>query len=281
MDRLKEVLAFVNNKGGVAKTTTVQNTAAGLLRKDKRLRVLCIDLDPQGNLSSLLGWRKKQDEVRTNKTIKDSLMDADNPLYIYKSREGLYYCPASPELAQIDPALHSQMNSKLVLCSLFGNKIFYMDDLYGSDHKDAMCRERYVYEAFDYILIDCAPALSELTYNALGAATGVIIPVQLGSLSVDGIPPLIQAYKSAKKGLNKELELRGLLMVMCDERTRLAKETIDYVKEQYGCNVFKTRIRQCVRVGESQFQHQDIFQYSPYCKAGIDYMSFVEELMPE
>ncbi len=281
MARIKEVLAFANNKGGVAKTTTVQNVAAGLLRRNSKLRILCIDLDPQGNLSSLLGWREKMKEYHhlnhSTLTVADALRDGDNNhLPVYQSRKGLYYVPASPVLSEIDPDLHKQMQSKLVLASLFGNDILDMDHLY----LDAPALPgEYVEDVFDYVLIDCAPALSELTYNALGAASGVIVPVQLGSLSVDGIGRMMEAYKKVQRKLNNELVMRGLLIVMADERTKLARETTDYLRDTYDADIFRTRVRQCIKVGESQFQHQDIFAYAPDCSAAKDYKDFVSELL--
>lgn len=278
MEKLKEVLAFANNKGGVAKTTTVQNVAAGLLRRDQSLRILCIDLDPQGNLSSLLGWREKMKDFEGRAySVATALRDGDNNhLPVYRSREGLFYVPASHELADIDPDLHRQMQSKLVLASLFGNEFHDMDALYlGAEPLPSS----YIEDCFDYVLIDCAPALSELTYNALGAATGVIIPVQLGSLSVDGIGRMIEAFRNVRRKLNYELIMRGLLIVMADERTKLARETSDYLRDNYEAEMFQTRIRQCVKVGESQFQHQDIFAYAPDCTAARDYEDFISELL--
>ena len=278
MARLKEVLAFANNKGGVAKTTTVQNVAAGLLLRDPSLRILCIDLDPQGNLSSLLGWREKLklSEGRFY-NIADALRDGDNNhLPVYRSSEGIFYVPASPMLAEIDPDLHRQMQPKLVLASLFGNDIHDMDALYLNAEPLA---DTYIEDAFDYVLIDCAPALSELTFNALGAATGVIVPVQLGSLSVDGIGRMMEAYRNVKRKLNPDLTMRGLLIVMADERTNLARETSDFLRDTYDADIFQSRIRQCVRVGESQFQHQDIFTYAPNCTAATDYKDFITELL--
>lgn len=210
-------------------------------------------------------------------TVADALRDGDNNhLPVYQSRKGLYYVPASAGLSDIDPDLHRQMQSKLVLSSLFGNDIFDMDHLYlGAKALDG----EYIEDTFDYVLIDCAPALSELTFNALAAASGVIIPVQLGSLSVDGIGRMVEAYKNVKRKLNADLDMRGLLIVMADERTRLARETTDYLRDQYDTTIFKTRIRQCVKVGESQFQHEDIFTYAPECTASHDYRDFVSELI--
>jgi chromosome partitioning protein len=282
MSRLKEVLAFANNKGGVAKTTTVQNVAAGLLLKNSDLRILCIDLDPQGNLSSLLGWVEKRRRIgAVATTIAEALRNGDdNSLPVYESSKGLYYVPASSFLSDIEPDLHRQMQSKLVLASLLGNEFLDMDNLYL--HAPALSEAvetRYVEDVFDYVLIDCAPALSELTYNALGAASGVVIPVQLGSLSVDGIGRMIDAYKQVHKKLNHDLRMRGLLIVMADERTNIARDTIDYLRETYEADVFQTRIRQTVKIGESQYQHEDIFTYAPDCTAAKDYGEFVDELL--
>lgn len=281
MVRLKEVLAFANNKGGVGKTTTVQNVAAGLLRRNKKLNILCIDLDPQGNLSSLLGWHNKQKDVSAygnTPTIATALREGPNGhIPVYQSRDGLYYSPASQLLATIDNDLYRQMQSKLVLSNLLRNTMCQMDYINQETGKLDV-RSVDMVDFFDYVLIDCAPALNELTYNALGAAEGLVIPVQLGSLSVNGIGRMLQAYRDVQSGLNEDLKLRGMVVVMADERTNMAKETKNYLGDTYGDLILKTRIRQCVKVGESQFTNQDIFDYAPYCTAGIDYENLVKEL---
>ena len=286
MSRLKEVLAFVNNKGGVGKTTTVQNVAVGLLRQDPSLRILCIDLDPQCNLSTLLGWRTKRQQFNGRQyDIYTSLQDGDkNHLPVYKSNtEGLFYVPASPYLSGIEPDLYRQMQSKQVLSTLFGNELYYMEQILltqnGTSALDLYNEEiTWMEDSFDYVLIDCAPALSELTYNALAAATGVIIPVQLGSLSVDGLGRMTEAVRAVRNKLNPDLRLLGLLIVMSDERTKLARETAQFLQDNYDTTLYHTRIRQCIRVGESQYQYQSIFDYSPDCTAARDYAAFVSEL---
>ncbi len=281
MDRLKEVLAFVNNKGGVAKTTTVQNTAAGLLRHNKDFRILCIDLDPQGNLSSLLGWGSKSKTIPSmNKiTMAEVMRDGYNShLPVYRSREGLFYCPASPLLASIEPDLHRQMNPKLVLNQLLGNDVIYIDALH--DEKGEYQEQlTSVIESFDYVLIDCAPALSELTYNALGAATGVIIPMGLDALSVAGLPPMAKACQMVQQQLNRNMRMRGLLITKADERTNLAKSVTESVRNDYEGSVFNARIRECIKIKESQAMFQDIFEYAPTCTAALDYEEFVTELL--
>ena len=272
MGKLREVLAFVNNKGGVGKTTTVQSVAAGILRLNKKAKVLCIDLDPQGNMSFLMGWEKVKADYSPALTVADALRDgSSNSLPVYKKSDRWYYVPASSLLNSIDPDLHRQMQSKLVLCQLFGNEFTDMS----GDFKDGT---RWISEVFDYVLIDCAPSLSELTYNALGASTGVIIPVQLEGLSVSGIGKILKACKDVRKMLNPDLEVRGLLLAMADERTNMTKDMVKYLRDTYDEIVFDTRIRRCVKVAEAQLQLRNIFEYAPYCTAGIDYEAFVKEL---
>jgi chromosome partitioning protein len=272
MGKLKEVLAFVNNKGGVGKTTTVQSVAAGILRLNKKAKVLCIDLDPQGNMSFLMGWEKVKADYSPALTVADALRDgSSNSLPVYKKSDRWYYVPASSLLNGIDPDLHRQMQSKLVLCQLFGNEFTDMS----GDFKEGT---RWISESFDYVLIDCAPSLSELTYNALGASTGVIIPVQLEGLSVSGIGKILKACKDVRKMLNPDLEVRGLLLAMADERTNMTKDMVKYLRDTYDEIVFDTRIRRCVKVAEAQLQLRNIFEYAPYCTAGIDYEAFVKEL---
>jgi len=290
MERLKEVLAFVNNKGGVAKTTTVQNTAAGLLQRDQSLRILCIDLDPQGNLSSLLGWASKRKQFSGHcYTMGEVMRDGYNGhLPVYKCREGLFYCPAHPMLAGIEPDLHRQMQPKKVLAQLLGNEVHYMDQLWLSTDSpsadspgiDGFTKEiHYVIDDFDYVLIDCAPALSELTYNALAAATGVIIPMGLDSLSFAGLPPMAKACRDVQQQLNPTMRMRGLLITMADERTNLAKSIAETVRDEYDGDVFNSRIRQCIKIKEGQANLKDIFEYAPDCNAALDYAAFVEELL--
>ena len=135
--RLKEVFAFVNNKGGVAKTTSVQNVAAGMLRKNPSLRILVIDLDPQCNLSSLMNWSSYQDDI----TVYDSLIAADaDPLpdlHVYQSEPGLYFLPASPKLADIERALNTQMQPKLALSTILGSPLHLHSNTQGATTQEA------------------------------------------------------------------------------------------------------------------------------------------------
>lgn len=275
-NRLKEVIAFVNNKGGVAKTTSVQNVAAGMLLKDPTLRILVIDLDPQCNLSSLMGWNNIKSGTAPNEraTIYDSLVAADEdplpPLHVYQSAPGLFYIPASNKLADADRVINTQMQPKMALSSILGSPL----KINGEEASPI-----YAEDIFDYILIDCPPSLSILTFNALAAATSVLIPVQLGALSVDGIGNMLDAFSTVKRRINRDLTMRGLFIVMADERPIIARETIALLKDTWGAHLLNTRIRQCVKVQESQWQRTDIFHHAPQCTAAQDYAALVDELM--
>ena len=288
--RLKEVFAFVNNKGGVAKTTSVQNVAAGMLRKNPALRILVIDLDPQCNLSSLMNWSSYQDDI----TVYDSLIAADaDPLpdlHVYQSEPGLYFLPASPKLADIERALNTQMQPKLALSTILGSPLHLHSNTQGATTQGATVLGDFVAEPplplypedfFDYILIDCPPALSILTFNALAAATAILIPVELGALSVDGIGNMLDAYTAVKRRINKALVMRGLFIVKSDERPRVARETIDILKDTWGAHLLNARVRQCVKIQESQWHHLDIFKHAPECNAAKDYSALVDELMSD
>ena len=295
--RLKEVFAFVNNKGGVAKTTSVQNVAAGMLRKNPALRILVIDLDPQCNLSSLMNWSSYQDDI----TVYDSLIAADaDPLpdlHVYQSEPGLYFLPASPKLADIERALNTQMQPKLALSTILGSPLHLHSNTQGATTQGATVLGDSVAEPlasvpepplplypedfFDYILIDCPPALSILTFNALAAATAILIPVELGALSVDGIGNMLDAYTAVKRRINKDLVMRGLFIVKSDERPRVARETIDILKNTWGAHLLNARVRQCVKIQESQWHHLDIFKHAPECNAAKDYAALVDELITD
>ena len=298
--RLKEVFAFVNNKGGVAKTTSVQNVAAGMLRKNPALRILVIDLDPQCNLSSLMNWSSYQDDI----TVYDSLIAADaDPLpslYVYQSEPGLYFLPASPKLADIERALNTQMQPKLALSTILGSPLHLHSNTQESTTQGATTQGAttqgatvlgdsvaepplplYPEDYFDYILIDCPPALSILTFNALAAATAILIPVELGALSVDGIGNMLDAYTAVKRRINKDLVMRGLFIVKSDERPRVARETIDILKDTWGAHLLNARVRQCVKIQESQWHHLDIFKHAPECNAAKDYAALVDELITD
>lgn len=279
MERLKEILAFVNDKGGVGKTTTVHNLAYGLTRIDSKARVLVIDLDAQAaNISLLMGWKEHDHPLQ--RTMYDCLsQQVSLPAYdikrmkesygmpTLKSDSRIYLAPASTKLLSIDPFLLQQMNPLKVLC-----KVFAQDIIVDGEGMS-------IVEAFDYVLIDCPPAMNLLTKNAMTVATGIVVPMQLEALATFGSSSVIKWAKEIKEELNPNLDLRGILKVMVDKRTSASKSFSDHIDEEYGEYVFKTEIPRRTKIVEAQAMLQDIFTYKPYDDAGMAYERFAREIV--
>ena len=283
MERLREVLAFVNHKGGVGKTTTVQSLATGLRRYGKgyfgkdsnghgRLpRVLIIDLDPQACASFLFGWSETQNVGKP--TVYDAMVQQSN-LPVYQVRDGIYLAPAASQLISIEPFLNQRAVPRKVLYRLLAKPL---NELSGTELADEGVTT--VTEAFDYVLIDCPPAMSLLTYNALTAATSVVLPVQLEVLATKGIAEIINAIEETREDLNPELDIRGLLMVMSNDQTNATKEFKAYLGEKYQDYMFDAYTRRDTKMVEAQAMRKDIFSYAPDCRVGQDYERFTREII--
>ena len=286
--RLKEVLAFVNHKGGVGKTTTVQSLATGLRRygkgyfgkgedgKDRKPRILLIDLDPQSSLSFLFGWNEVQNVGKP--TVYDALIK-QSPLPVYQVREGIHLVPASANLIGIEPFLNQMPVPRKALTKLLAKPFTVMQGEEFSNEKDLK-----VEEAFDYVLIDCPPAMSLLTHNALSCATSVVIPVQLEMLATKGIAEILNAIKETREDLNPNLDIRGLLMVMSNDQTRATKQFKEYLGDKFDDYMFDSYTRRDTKMVEAQAMAKDIFTYAPYSRVGNDYEAFTKEVlesMPE
>ena len=262
--RLKEVLAIVNNKGGVGKTTTVQSLAAAMKRYRKDWRILVIDIDPQGDLTKLMGVSSPYG----GQTVTDAMSSEQGRLPIYKSVRDIYFVPSSPELQKIEPKLMAQMQPYMVLRKLVLGDV---RDCSG----DGITT---IPEWFDYVLIDCPPALSMCTYNAMAVASGLLIPVQMEGLSVSGLAPIIVEMERVKRELNPQLELRGLLPVMVDSRPNIVKSFVEYLRQAYGDNVCETMIPRSVKINEAQTKKQDIYEYKQWSPAANAYEALCKEL---
>ena len=283
MERLREILAFVNHKGGVGKTTTVQSLATGLRRYGKgyfgkdsdghgRLpRVLIIDLDPQACASFLFGWSETLNVGKP--TVYDALVQQSN-LPVYQVREGIYLAPAAQQLISIEPFLNQRAVPRKVLRKLL---VKPLNELAGTELADEGVNT--VVGAFDYVLIDCPPAMSLLTYNALTAATSVVLPVQLEVLATKGIAEIINAIEETREDLNPDLDIRGLLMVMSNDQTNATKEFKAYLGEKYQDYMFDAYTRRDTKMVEAQAMRKDIFSYAPYCRVGQDYERFTKEII--
>lgn len=289
-NRLKEVLAFVNHKGGVGKTTTVQNLAVGLRRfgkgkfglnaagKQRKPRILLIDLDPQGSLSFL--FDRSEVKHPEQLTIYDSLVE-QKPIPIYQVREGIYLAPASKKLISIEPFLNQRAVPRKALFKLMAKPLALMSEEDGDLASDGIAYKDgvNVMEAFDFVLLDCPPALSLLTYNALTAASGAVLPVQLEALATKGISEIINAIKETREDLNSNLDIRGLLMVMSNDQTRATKEYKQYLGETFAKYLFDAYTRRDTKMVEAQSEKKSIFERTPYCRVGLDYEQFTKEVM--
>lgn len=274
MERLREVLAIVNDKGGVGKSTTAHNLACGLIKLNPETRVLIIDLDAQvANVSLLCGWREREDkhgtmyEAMVNKTAM--------PVYQVSVDEqdyhgNLYIAPSSEEMLNVEPFLQREINPLKVLQKLFAIPVTLTEEQGG---------EQSVIEAFDYIIIDCPPAMNLVTKNAMSVATGIIIPMQLEALPTFGSSSVIRWAEEVKAEINPNLELRGLLKVMVDKRTKASVGFSQHIDDEYGEYVFKTEIPRRTKIVEAQAMMQDIFTYAPECDAAKSYEAFAQEIV--
>ena len=211
-----KVISVVNQKGGVAKSTTTLNLGVGLVRQGKK--VLLIDADPQGSLTASLGYVEPDDIGTTLATIMMNIINDEEIAEeegILHHEEQVDLLPANIELSALEVTMSNVMSRELIM----------------KEYIDTM-RSRY-----DYILIDCMPSLGMMTINALVASDTVLIPVQAAYLPVKGLQQLIRTISMVKKRLNRKLTIQGILLTMVDFRTNYAKDIASRVRETYGSKI--------------------------------------------
>ncbi|ADQ47372.1 cobyrinic acid ac-diamide synthase [Caldicellulosiruptor kronotskyensis 2002] len=248
---MARIVAIVNQKGGVGKTTTCVNLSAAVSKMEKR--VLAIDCDPQGNLTSGFGIDKKSLE----KTTYDVLIgncSADEAI-VKEKFENLSILPANVNLAGAEIELVSMIAREFRL-------------------KDAIEK---VKDEYDYIFIDCPPSLGLLTLNALAAADSVIIPIQCEYYALEGLSQLSNTISLVRKHLNKSLEIDGVVLTMFDSRTNLSLEVVEEVKRFFGQKVFLSIIPRNVRLSEAPSFGIPGILYDPESKGAKAYIELAEE----
>ncbi|TDB38321.1 MAG: ParA family protein [Actinobacteria bacterium] len=247
------VLAIVNQKGGVGKSTTAVNLTAAL--GDAGRKVLLVDLDPQGNATSGYGLDKNQrEECVYNALLGDTPMaELIEPVEV----ENVFVVPATIQLAGAEIELVSAFSRETKLKGVLAPVI---DD-------------------FDFVIIDCPPSLGLLTVNALSAANGVIIPVQCEYYALEGLSKLLESFKLVKTHLNPGLEVFGVLMTMFDGRTRLSQQVVEEVKDFFDETVFETVIPRSVRLSEAPSFGQPITLFDPHGRGAEAYRSLAKEVI--
>ena len=251
------ILSVANEKGGVGKTTTALNLAAGLATAGKW--PLLIDLDSQQNLSDYLGC----DLSGRNRTISDLIysavagQDVDLESCIQHNPEGLDYIPASKMLATAPSILSNDRDSGTVLQRILRQKE----------------TSRY-----DYIILDCRPALDLLVTNALAASDAVLIPVQAEKFAVDGLEGLLGTVSRIQKSLNPELHLLGVLITMADRRTNMAREVEKALRDTLKEKVFSAVIPRMIEAPVSTNNQRSLVN-DPSSKLGVCYKSLAEEVI--
>lgn len=241
------VISIANHKGGVGKTTTTINLAAGLSRIG--YKVLLLDMDPQANASFALGLKKQEQTIYQVLDFKEDLMGKVQAL------DGLDIVPSSVHLASFEK------NTEV------GKEFILMEAL-----EEAK-------EAYDYILIDCPPSLGSLTISALAASDFVLVALQPETLALQGMSDFIRILRTVKTRMNKFLELLGIVITQYDSRKVLHREIADIAAERYGDAIFQTYIRGNVALAEAQSLGQHIFTYDEMCNGAEDYLALTKEVV--
>jgi chromosome partitioning protein len=247
---LPRVIAFANQKGGVAKTTTTLNL--GVAFKERGFHVLLVDLDPQGNLTMSQGMNP--DEIE--RSMFDVLVHKLPIEEIIEARE------VDVAVSSIDLA-----GAELALSSMIGRERALEKAL-------ASVREKY-----DYVLIDTPPSLGLLTINAFVAADGVIVPVQCEYLSLRGLVQLENTLTMIRENLNPRVEIQGILPTMFDKRLLHSKEAVEILTENFGELVYNTKIRKTVRYAEAPVKGQSVLSYDPTGEAAALYRDLAREVL--
>jgi len=248
---MRHIIAIINQKGGVGKTTTVINLATCLRKMSQE--VLVVDIDPQGNATSGFGVSKQQpDNFLTTKELILGLSTVDQ--VVLDVEAGVRLIPTNQNLATLELELANMPEREFRL-------------------KHALQQHDY-----DYVIIDCPPALSLLTINALVAADCVIIPVQAEYYALEGLGQLLEVIQLVKDGINSDLYILGVLLTMYDSRTILSIQVKKEIEQHFGSRLFSSVIPRNIRLAEAPSHGQSIITYDKWSKGAKAYKSLAKEV---
>lgn len=247
------IIAIANQKGGVGKTTTAVNLAACLTVKGKK--VLLIDMDPQGNTTSGLGV----DKTELENTVYDLMIGecSIKDCIIENVFQDMDMIPTNVDLAAAEI------------------------ELIGIERKEYILKDEidFIKNKYDFIIIDCPPALSMLTVNAMTTATSVIVPIQCEYYALEGLSQLLHTINLVSERLNPDLEVEGIVFTMYDGRTNLSMQVVENVRKNIGSNVYDSIIPRNVRLAEAPSYGMPIIKYDPKSTGAEAYMALADEVM--
>ena len=248
-----KIIAFSNQKGGVGKTTTCVNMSAYLASKGKK--VLIVDLDPQGNATTGLGFSKSE--------IKNSL-----------------YQVMIDEMPVEDAVIKTQIDNLDILPSSIDLAGAEVELVYMKDREHVLKRVLDKARAsYDFITIDCPPSLALLTINALSAADTAIIPIQSEYYAMEGLSQLMNTIKLVVKHLNSDLKIEGVVLTMSDNRAVISRQITDEIKKFFGKRVYETAIPRNIRLAEAPSHGVPIMLHDTKCSGAKAYLAFTEEFL--